>query len=190
MVFVTGTPDPAELSDAEFMRQLASGRMSGLDALVRRHQHRVQALAYRLCSDRQAAEDLAQEAFLRVFRAARRYEPKAAFSTWLHTIVVHLYFDWLKRRRPTVQLMAESRTSDGCEVGGRLLGQERDEAVRQEIAALPERQRVALVLHCYEDLSHAEIAGVTGWSQSAVESLLVRAYKNLRDKLRIWGDFR
>ncbi|GMV96215.1 MAG: RNA polymerase sigma factor [Phycisphaerae bacterium] len=170
------------------MRQLAAGDLTALDRLVRRHQGRAQALAYRLCGDHQTAEDLAQEAFLRVYRAAGRYEPRGAFSTWLHRIIVNLYLDALKARRPAVPLDDARNLPDQRTGEDPLAARERDAAIRREIARLPDRQRIALVLHCYEGHSHAEIAEITGWSESAVESLLTRAYRNLRDALRGWRD--
>ncbi len=155
--------------------------MEALAELVCRHQSKVLGLAYRMLGRWDLAEDVAQEAFLRVHRAAGRYKPRARFTTWLYQIVVNLCLDARRRmRQAPAPLPAESLISRGSSGLDVLEVQERAEIVRKAVADLPERQRVVLVLHRYEDLSHKEIAEVTGWSESAVESLLVRAYANLR----------
>jgi RNA polymerase sigma-70 factor (ECF subfamily) len=141
-------------------------------------------LAYRTLGSWDLAEDVAQEAFLRVHRAAKRYQPTAMFTTWLYRIVINLCLDEQRKR-------AKSGVSLEPEVYEQVPASNHDAAEKQEIAtlvrtavqALPERQRMAVVLHRYSGLNHAQISEATGWTQSAVESLLVRAYANLRNKL-------
>jgi len=142
------------------------------------------SLSYRVLGDWHKSEDVAQETFLRVFRAVKRYKPQAKFTTWLYRIVVNLCLDERRKQRKTAAtlddanpaVLAESQSSEA----------ERKEVVKlvkTAVSELPERQRVAVVLHRYDGLTHGEISEVTGWTQSAVESLLVRAYANLREKL-------
>ena len=173
-------------SDAELMRRLGQGELPALGLLVERHQDRVRALAWRIVGGAEA-DDIAQEAFLRLQSGAARYRPTAALSTWLHRIVVNLCLDWCRKHRPTLLPdghpgLVRADTSDSPPEAA-----ERRAAIRRAVEELPERQRVALVLHRFEGLGHAEIAELTGWSESAVESLLVRAYGALRERLQEWA---
>jgi RNA polymerase sigma-70 factor, ECF subfamily len=171
-------------NDAELMANVGRGHMSSLGELVTRHQDKVLALAYRILSRWDLAEDVAQDAFLQVARAAERYEPTAKFTTWLYRIAVNLCIDIKRRRRRMPAELGDAAASlravshdDPIEV------REQAEQVRRAVASLSERQRVAVVLHRFEGLSHGQIGEVTGWTTSAVESLLVRAYANLRREL-------
>lgn len=179
-----------EPSDAELMVHLAQGQVSALGQLARRHQRRVLELAFRTLGDWDLAEDIAQETFLRIYRAARRYRPQAQFTTWLYRIVVNLCLDEQRKRAKAAARLesappAEWPTSETSPTEKKELA----ELVKAAVQELPERQRLAVILHRYDGLSHAQISEVTGWSQSAVESLLVRAYANLRGKLVKLKDF-
>lgn len=171
-------------SDADLMAALANGDMDALGELARRHQDKAFGLALRLLQRRDQAQDVAQEAFLRVYRAAGRYEPRAQFTTWLYRIVTNLCLDRERRGRREPGPLAEGSSADPAVVAeDRVEAAERAERVRTAVAALPARQRAAVVLHRYEGLSHAQVSEATGWSPKAVESLLVRAYANLRKAL-------
>ena len=170
--------------DTELMTRLAAGDMEALGDLARRHQDRVLSLSYRVLGDWHRAEDVAQEAFLRVYRAAKRYKPKAKFTTWLYRIVVNLCLDERRKQSKTAAALEDAGPAVLAESGSNAV--ERKEVVglvKTAVAELPERQRLVVILHRYDGLSHSEISEVTGWTQSAVESLLVRAYANLREKL-------
>ena len=173
-----------EVNDAVLMIRLAGGDMEALGDLVRRHQDRVLSLSYRVLKDWDRAEDVAQEVFLRVHGAAGKYKPKARFTTWLYRIVVNLCLDerrsQAKRESPLDLNTLEVQAKENYDVAER---KEIVKLVKAAVNDLPERQRMALILHRYEGLSHGEIADVTGWTGSAVESLLVRAYASLREKL-------
>ena len=166
------------------MTRLAAGDMTALGDLARRHQDKILSLSYRVLGDWHRAEDVAQETFLRVYRAAKRYKPQAKFTTWLYRIVVNLCLDEQRKQGktaapledadPAVLAESESNAAERKEVV---------ESVRAAVSELPERQRLVVILHRYDGLSHGEITEVTGWTKSAVESLLVRAYANLREKL-------
>ncbi len=173
-----------DTTDEQLMLKLGRQDMAALGELVQRHQQRVLELAFRTLGKWDLAEDVAQEAFLRVHRAARNYRPKARFTTWLYRIVVNLCLDERRRRARNGtsldDVTVEAQAEPDCDVAEK---EEIAQLVRAAVNGLPERQRVALVLHRYEGLSHSQIAEVTGWTGSAVESLLVRAYANLREKL-------
>lgn len=176
-------------TDARLMAELAGGDMGALGELVRRHGQRVRALAFRVTRRWDLADDLAQEAFLRVLRSARDYEPSAAFSTWLYRIVVNLCLDALRKPRPAPLGDGLAQRGDPAQAAPEvdLLRRERAEAVADEVARLPDRQRLAVLLHRFEGLGHAEVAKAMGCSASAVESLLVRAYQQLRRRLAAWS---
>jgi RNA polymerase sigma-70 factor (ECF subfamily) len=171
-------------SDTELMTRLAKGDMAALGDLARRHQDKVLSLAYRVLRDWHRAEDVTQETFLRVYRAAKHYKPKARFTTWLYRIVINLCFDEQRKRAKVAVPLEDANPAvlaeTECNVAER---KEVIESVKAAVNELPERQRLAVILHRYDGLSHEEIGEVTGWTKSAVESLLVRAYANLREKL-------
>ena len=171
-------------SDAELMARLAQGDMSALGELAHRHQDRILELAFRTLGAWDLAEDIAQETFLRVYRAAKQYKPTAKFTTWLYRIVINLCLDeQRKRSKAGASLEPEIYEKLPVSNGSLVEKEELAASVRAAVQDLPERQRMAVILHRYNGLNHAEISEVTGWSQSAVESLLVRAYANLRGKL-------
>lgn len=171
-------------SDAELMARIGEGDMTALGDLARRHQSRVLSLSYRLLGDWHRAEDVAQETFIRLRQAAAGYEPEAKFTTWLYRIVHNLSMDQRRKTRndPISLDCVEAEKEDGS-ADNPVERHELAQVVQNAVGGLSERQRRVIILHRYEGLSHEEICEVTGWSKSAVESLLVRAYENLRKKL-------
>ncbi len=171
-------------SDAELLDAVARSDAGALGELAQRHQAKAIALAYRMLQRQDLAEDIAQEAFLRIWRHAPRYRGDARFTTWLYRIVSNLCLDHMRRAKRSPDELPEASV-DGRQSSPEepVETNELRAQVRRAVAALPERQRLVLILHRYEELTHAEIADVTGWSASAVESLLVRAYANLRQSL-------
>jgi RNA polymerase sigma-70 factor (ECF subfamily) len=177
-------PPSPQPSDHELMLRVSQGEREALGLLVRRHQAQVVGLAYRFLGRWDVAEDVAQDVFVRVWRAAGAYRPDAQFTTWLYRLAANLCWD---RRRATAREL-RLRTSSpppgmADEPSAGMEGEDRVARVRAAIAALPDRQRLAVILHRYQGLTHQEIADATGWSASAVESCLVRAYENLRKSL-------
>lgn len=166
------------------MNRLASGDMAALGEIANRYQDKVLAFAYRFLNDWTKSEDIAQETFLRVYKAAGNYTPQAKFTTWLYRIVVNLCFDEQRRqsRSPASIEQAGSVVTNGSEFDA-AERKETIELVKKAVSELPERQRLAVILHRYENLNHDQICEVTDWTKSAIESLLVRAYANLREKL-------
>jgi len=179
-----------QASDAELMVRLRRGDTAALGTLALRHQARVISLAYRLLGDWHRAEDVAQETFLRVHEAATKYTPQAKFTTWLYRVVYNLSIDHQRKSRSDpASLEAVEVEPQELPASVSVEKSELAQLVRNAVAELPDRQRVVVVLHRYEGLSHSEICEVTGWSCSAVESLLVRAYENLRKSLLKYRDF-
>jgi RNA polymerase sigma-70 factor (ECF subfamily) len=176
------------------MALIAEGDEYAFEVLVGRHQTSVLNLIFRYVGDRTKAKDLAQEVFIRVWRAANRYEPKAKFTSWIYSITANLCLNELKsiKGRKMVQLQAEEdRQSAPYEIHhdvsqspeDLLLAEERGRRISEALQSLPGNQRMALILKRYDSLPYDEIAKVMGCSVSAVESLLVRAKRNLQKKL-------
>jgi RNA polymerase sigma-70 factor (ECF subfamily) len=184
------------LTSEELMARIAKGDESAFQTLVERHQISVLNMIYRFIGDSTKSQDLAQEVFLRVWQTAKRYEPKAKFTTWLYRIATNLCLNELKasRRRKWLRFFhvdtegqgsGEEDFSDGSPSPEELLlSRERSREITGALQSLPENQRMALILKRYEGLSYEEIAGILNCSVSAVESLLVRAKRNLQQKLK------
>jgi len=175
--------DSDEASDLALMGRVAKGDEAAYRLLSRRHVGAMLGLARRILGNAADAEDVVQEAMLRVWTHAPRWEPLAAFRTWLTRIVVNLCLD-RKRKAPWVDLEAAGELADPApNAGDMALGHERDQQVDQAIAQLPDRQRTAIVLTYGDGMSNAEVAEVMGTTVSAVETLLVRGKQGLRRAL-------
>ncbi|MBU4267324.1 MAG: sigma-70 family RNA polymerase sigma factor [Acidobacteria bacterium] len=175
-----------EKSDRELLEQAAAGDQAAFAMLVRRHQIRVLNLAYRFSRDRQDAEDLAQEVFLKVWRHARSFKGQAAFSTWLYRLAVNTCLNYRQRKksRPkSLPLTADLESRAEAAAEG-LEARQRQDLLGRAMAALPARQKMALILAGFEGKSYEEIAAVMEVSVPAVESLLFRARRNLAATLR------
>jgi RNA polymerase sigma-70 factor (ECF subfamily) len=140
---------------------------------------------------------LAQEVFLRVYRSRASYEPTAKFKTWLFRIATHLALNWLrdeKHERGQERLDDVSTHLPARQISDRRPSVEQElvysvklEEIRRAIAALPEKQRAAVLMHKYEEMEYTQIARALGCSESAVKSLLFRAYETLRSRLAHMG---
>jgi RNA polymerase sigma-70 factor (ECF subfamily) len=182
-------------SDVELMLRVKHGDREAFSLLVQRHRKPLINFIYRFTSDRGESEDLAHEVFIKIFQSASRYEPKAAFSTWLYRIATNLALNYLRDHRPQrvtsldggseeEQDRSRSELRDKAAlVEDQLLAQERVRQIREALAALPENQRLAVVLTKYQGLSLKETAEVMKCSEVAVKSLIFRAYAALREKL-------
>lgn len=171
--------------EIKLMRAIARGSKSELGQLYLRHKDRAVALAYRILGQWNRAEDISQEAFIRVYMAAGKYKPEAEFTTWLYKIIINLCIDEKRRTRRSDSL-AQTYECLRADTRNSLNGSEREEIigiVHRAIRKLNQRQQTVVILHKLEGLSHAEISNRTGWSQSSIESLLVRAYRKLRKEL-------
>src|SRR5437667_12453137 len=168
--------------------------------LVELYQHRLVTVMHHLIGNKEEAEDLSQEVFLRVYRTRKKYRPRAKFSTWLYTIANNLALNVLRsrQRKPVVPLNvhdsgplgprpAEQLVHDRANMPMQNMQQQELAAViREALEGLNERQRVAVVLNKFEDMNYAEIADVMGLTTKAVKSLLSRARDNLRQALKAY----
>jgi RNA polymerase sigma-70 factor (ECF subfamily) len=179
--------------DAELMLRVKDGDSASFALLLEKHRSPVVHFLYRMIQNQAVAEELAQEVFLRVYRSRATYEPTAKFTTWLFRIATHLALNWLRDRRHERQqerLDDESpdlpvrQLSDGRPtVEQRMVYQAKLEEIRKAIALLPEKQRAAVLMHKYQEMEYSQIAKALSCSESAVKSLLFRAYETLRVRL-------
>lgn len=160
------------------------GDTGAIEALVSSKLPRVLRLAYRLLGDPMAAEDVAQEAMLRVWRQAPSWTPGAArFDTWLHRVALNLCYDRLRRKREVLTDHVPETVDTAPLADQRLMAQDDARRVRDALAALPDRQREAIVLCHYQDLSNIAAAGLMEVSVEALESLLARGRRGLKAAL-------
>jgi RNA polymerase sigma-70 factor (ECF subfamily) len=175
-------------SDETLMAAIAAGDQVAFSRLVERHLSRTVGLATRLMGARADGEEIAQEAFARVWSHAARWRPiggggNARFTTWLYRIVVNLAID--RKRRPALASMddVEEPIDDADDGFAQIHHRQVSSAVTAAMARLPERQRVALSLCFFEGMSNIEAGKIMSLSVGAVESLLVRARRALRQEL-------
>ncbi len=188
---------PAADPDVQLMLAFKHGDSAAFEELLRRHFRGVLNFVYRFIGPRDIAEELTHEVFIKVYRNAAGYEPRAHFRTWLFTIAKRLCLNEL-RRKSHDELSLEAMESSSADRGRTalpdpsppaeedLIRRERTAAVRAAIDELSENQRLALILRRYEGFSHEEIAAALGISEKAVKSLLSRAREHLRQKLAPW----
>lgn len=185
------------LDDAAIMLELKTGNMAGFDFLVQKYRKPIINFMFRMTRNQAIAEELAQEVFLRVYRSRETYRAEAKFSTWLYRIATNLGVNHARdtkheRSASTIYLdEADSETGSTPDVAdatpgveSRLLRDERMSAIREHVLALPERQRMGVLMHKYEGMDYKQIGDVLKLSESATKSLLFRAYQTLRDKLK------
>jgi len=159
---------------------MAEGDLDAFNELVRRHQRTAWRIAHRFLGDPAEAEDVAQEAFLRVLAAAPRYAPSAAFSTYLYRVVSRLCIDHARKRRPMLSGALPETLDSSPDPAMALAQKDRDQLIRQALDALPSRQRMAVILKYYEGMGYSDIARALGTTVKAVERLLGRARSTLR----------
>jgi RNA polymerase sigma-70 factor (ECF subfamily) len=187
----------AGMEDAEIMQQLSAGNMAAFDFLLAKYRRPIIHFMYRMVRNEAVAEELAQEVFLRVYRSRETYRAEARFSTWLYRIATNLGVNHARdtrheRSASTVYLdepdSESGSTPDVADLTpgaeANILRRERMAAIREHVMALPERQRMAVLMHKYEGMDYKQIGDVLKLSESATKSLLFRAYQTLREKLK------
>jgi len=179
--------------DAELMLRVKEGDGASFGVLLEKHRTSVVHFLYRMIQNHAMAEELAQEVFLRVYRSRSTYEPTAKFTTWLFRIASHLALNALRDGKN--EKLQERLDDDSSELPVRQVSDRRPtveqtmvyqaklDEVRRAIKTLPEKQRVAVLMHKYEEMEYSQIAKVLSCSESAVKSLLFRAYETLRARL-------
>ena len=171
--------------DADLVRSAGAGDARAAEALVRRHLPRMVGLARRMLNDASEAEDVAQDVFLRVWREAPRWKPGAAkFETWMHRVALNLCYDRLRRRREKSDPDAGVAVADTTPIASEIwLERQRAARVHAALAQLPERQRAALALVHFQELSNIAAAAALEISVDALESLLARGRRAMKAAL-------
>jgi RNA polymerase sigma-70 factor (ECF subfamily) len=185
-------------SDVQLMLDVKAGDERSFELLLQRYRTPLVNFLYRMVRSREQAEDLAQEVFIRVYRAREEYVPSAKFTTWLFRIATNLALNSLRDHRYQKLEMSIDAPLTSSEEGDErpfevadkhptveqeLVEEERKKMIRHAIEKLPEKQRAAVLLHKYQELDYAEIAKILSCSESALKSLLFRAYEMLRVEL-------
>ena len=186
-------------SDVQLMLDVKAGDEQSFSLLLHRYRSPLINFLYRMVRNREQAEDLAQEVFLRVYRARSDYVPSAKFTTWLFRIATNLALNSVRdtrHQRAEISLDApittdaedgDEKTLDAADkhpnIEQHLVEELRKKMIRHAIEKLPEKQRAAVLLHKYQELDYNEIATILECSESALKSLLFRAYETLRVEL-------
>ncbi len=185
------------LDDAQVMLRVRDGDDAAFNYLVERYRRAMISFMFRMVHNAAIAEELAQEVFLRVYRSRSGYAADAKFTTWLYRIATNLAVNHArdhKHERPEEKTSLDAVdedtglsidvADDRPNIEQELLRRERLRAIRQQVEALPERQRVAVMMHKYQEMDYRQIAEVLHLSESATKSLLFRAYETLRQSLK------
>jgi RNA polymerase sigma-70 factor (ECF subfamily) len=184
-------------TDVQLMLDVKAGDEQSFELLLRKYRTPLVNFLYRMVRDSAAAEDLAQEVFLRVYRARKEYAPSAKFTTWMFRIATNLALNSVRDNRHRKMEISVDQTVETIEdeqpamelpdrapsIEQQLVAQTRSEMILRAIHSLPEKQRAAVLLHKYQELDYDEIARVLECSDSALKSLLFRAYETLRTEL-------
>jgi RNA polymerase sigma-70 factor, ECF subfamily len=190
--------------DAQLMLRVREGDDESFRVLLDKHRNPLVHFLQRMVQDAGASEELAQEVFLRIYRARTSYEPSAKFTTWMFRIASHLALNWMRdERHERAAVRLDGGRVDGTGFGTErgddlparqlkdkhpsiehsLVNETRLQEIRDSIAALPAKQRAAVLMHKYEEMEYSQIAQALECSESAVKSLLFRAYETLRARL-------
>src|SRR6266404_4625388 len=186
-------------SDVQLMLDVKSGDERSFELLLQRYRSPLVNFLYRMVRNREQAEDLAQEVFIRVYRARAEYVPSAKFTTWLFRIATNLALNSIRdTRHQRMEISLDTPLTADAEEGDErtldvadkhpdieqhLVEEARKAMIRRAIDKLPEKQRAAVLLHKYQELDYGEIAKILSCSESALKSLLFRAYEALRVEL-------
>ncbi|HWR17013.1 MAG TPA: RNA polymerase sigma factor [Terriglobales bacterium] len=190
-------PGAATLTDADLMLQVKDGDDSAFEYLVEKYRRPMLGFMYRVTRNTHLAEELAQEVFLRVYRARSTYNAEAKFSTWLYRIASNLSVNYIrdtKYERPEMSVSLDEpdeETGTTMDLADKSINAEQDlirrerlAAIKKHVQALPERQRNAVFMHKYQGMDYKQISEVLNISESATKSLLFRAYETLRERLK------
>ena len=182
-------------TDVQLMLDVKAGDEASFDFLLQKYRSPLVNFLNRIVRDQATAEDLAQEVFLRVYRARKQYTPSAKFTTWLFRIATNLALNSVRDNRHNRMGISIDAPADGDDapplelkaremrMDERMIERDRVEIIRRAICSLPEKQRAAVLLHKYEEMDYGEIAGILDCSEGALKSMLFRAYETLRVQL-------
>jgi RNA polymerase sigma-70 factor (ECF subfamily) len=194
---VATTGKASETGDADVMLRLKAGELDCFEYLMNKYRRPIVHFMFRMVHNQAVAEEMAQEVFLRVYRARETYRAEARFTTWLYRIATNLAVNYARdtkneRTAPTIHLDEPDPETGSMHdvadvtpsVEADLLREERMKAIKAHVMALPERQRMAVLMHKYQEMDYKQIGAVLKLSESATKSLLFRAYQTLRERLK------
>jgi RNA polymerase sigma-70 factor, ECF subfamily len=172
--------------DGALVRQCLAGDTTAFDVLVERHRRQVYQVCYRFVNNHEDASDLAQDAFLRAYRALHTFKGHCAFSTWLYRVAINVCLNRVSARQAAMEPIDQREHEDvrGEWPDREVLRQEQAAAVRAAIARLPKKQRATMILRMYHELPHEQIAGILGSSVGAVKANFFHALANLKKLLQ------
>ena len=173
------------VDDREAVLACQRGEREAFDGLVERYQRDIYRLCYRYVNDPQDANDMAQEVFLKAYRAIDRFRGDSSFSTWLYRIAVNTCLNLRSSRRPEGEPLPDTLPDGHTGVLDAMVEDERARRVREAVSRLPEKQRATLILKIYHELTHEEVAGIVGSSVGTVKANLFHALGNLRKMLHV-----
>jgi RNA polymerase sigma-70 factor (ECF subfamily) len=176
------SPELDQLSEIDLVAACLDGRPGAFDVIVQRHRRPVYRLCYRFVANHEDASDLSQDVFLRAYRGLKNFKGQSSLATWLYRIGVNVCLNRVSAKKlDTEPIEGERHVDTSIESpSDRVLRDERAARVREAVARLPEKQRAALVLRMYHDMSHQEIADVVGSSVGAVKANVFHALQNLK----------
>ena len=183
-----GRDAPSAETDGALVLACQRGDREAFDRLVERYQRGIYRLCYRYVNHHEDANDLAQEAFLKAWRAIGRFRGDSSFATWLYRIAVNACLNHRALRRPPTQELPESLPDPARGAEARALRDDEAERVRAAVSRLPDKQRATLILKIYHELTHEEVAQILGSSVGTVKSNLFHALANLRRLLDERGE--
>ena len=169
--------------DREAILACQAGDRAAFDGLVERHQRAIYRLCFRYVNNHEDASDLAQDSFVKAYKAIGRFRGDSTFSTWLYRIAVNTCINFRAARRMALEELSETLADPGKPAVQRMQDRQRSEQVREAVTRLPEKQRATLILKVYHDLTHEEVASILGSSVGTVKANLFHAMGNLRKML-------
>jgi len=169
--------------DREAILACQRGDRGAFDRLVERHQREIYRLCFRYVNNHEDASDLAQDSFLKAYRAIGRFRGDSAFATWLYRIAVNTCLNFRSAKRMVQEELSESLADPAAPVVQTMEEREQARRIREAVTRLPDRQRATLILKIYHELTHEEVAGILGSSVGTVKANLFHALGNLRKML-------
>jgi RNA polymerase sigma-70 factor, ECF subfamily len=181
--FARRTGAAVRVDDREAVEACQRGERDAFNPLVERYQRDIYRLCYRYVNDPQDANDMAQEVFLKAYKAIGRFRGESSFSTWLYRIAVNTCLNFRSTRRPEGEELSDAVPDGRAGALTLLEREEQADRVRAAVSRLPEKQRATLILKIYHELTHEEVAGIVGASVGTVKANLFHALGNLRKML-------
>jgi RNA polymerase sigma-70 factor (ECF subfamily) len=176
-------PSFSDMDDAALVAASAAGEREAFDVIVERHRRAVYQVCYRFVNNHEDASDLAQDAFVRAWKGLKNFKGQSALSTWLYRIAVNVCLNRVSAKTPVTEPIESTERFEDVRIEGApqaMIRAERAAVVREAIASLPAKQRAALILRTYHDMSHQQIADVLGSSVGAVKANFFHALANLK----------